>query len=124
MTSQSHLGFNSSAVNSSDSVLSTTLSAVPKAHTSHVVAYIVIPLGSLVLVIVLALVIMMIFKRNRIERLRHHLMPLYNFEPGEEDWESELLDDRGRRMYYKDGGGPMNYSQGPSYAAPQLQFNA
>lgn len=30
-------------------------------------------------------------------------MPLYNFDPQEEDWESELLDDRGRRMYNKEG---------------------
>lgn len=36
------------------------------------------------------------------ERLRHHLMPLYNFDPQEEDWESELLDDRGRKLYSKE----------------------
>ena len=29
------------------------------------------------------------------DRLRHHLMPLYNFDPMEEegDWESELLEE-------------------------------
>ncbi|KAH3892811.1 small integral membrane protein 29-like [Dreissena polymorpha] len=82
---------------------------------NHAVAYIVIPLGCLVLIIVFALVIMMIFKRNRMERLRHHLMPLYNFDPQEEDWESELLDDKGRRTYYKDGA--------TGSTVPQLQFN-
>lgn len=31
----------------------------------------------------------------RLDRLRHHLMPLYSFDPAEEegDWESELLDE-------------------------------
>ena len=30
----------------------------------------------------------------RLDRLRHHLVPLYNFDPQEaEDWEAELLDD-------------------------------
>ncbi|KAI8503498.1 hypothetical protein Bbelb_184690 [Branchiostoma belcheri] len=34
-------------------------------------------------------------KRRRLEKLRHQLMPLYNFDPSEEgdDWESELLNE-------------------------------
>lgn len=32
---------------------------------------------------------------SRLDKLRHHLMPLYNFDPAEEegDWESELLEE-------------------------------
>lgn len=37
---------------------------------------------------------MLLFKRLRLRRLRHHLMPVYNFEAGEEAdyWEDQLLD--------------------------------
>lgn len=29
------------------------------------------------------------------DRLRHHLMPMYSFDPNEDaDWESELLEDQ------------------------------
>ncbi|RWS31531.1 uncharacterized protein B4U80_04843 [Leptotrombidium deliense] len=40
-------------------------------------------------------VILIVIKKNRIENLRHHLMPVYNFDASEdgEDWETELLDD-------------------------------
>lgn len=42
-----------------------------------------------------------IIKRNfsinfyRLDKLRHHLMPLYSFDPAEEgeDWEAELLEE-------------------------------
>lgn len=81
----------------------------------HTLAYVAVPLGTLAIVVVVAFVIMLIVRKNRIERLRHHLMPLYNFDPQEEDWESELLDDRGRRMYNKEGSA--------SSTSPQLQFN-
>jgi len=33
-------------------------------------------------------------------------MPLYNFDPQEEDWESELLDDKGKKVYSKEVGIP------------------
>lgn len=33
-------------------------------------------------------------KKRRLDQLRHHLVPLYNFDPGEcEDWEAELLEE-------------------------------
>lgn len=36
-----------------------------------------------------------IIRKKRLDRLRHHLMPLYNFDPTEEgeDWEVELLEE-------------------------------
>ncbi|XP_060596279.1 small integral membrane protein 29-like [Ruditapes philippinarum] len=82
---------------------------------SHTLAYIVVPLSALAVVVIIAFVVMLIVRKNRIDRLRHHLMPLYNFDPQEEDWESELLDDRGRKMYNKEGS--------TSSMSPQLQFN-
>jgi len=35
-------------------------------------------------------------RRRQLDRLRHHLMPVYNFDPSDdgEDWEAELLDDQ------------------------------
>ncbi|RWS04939.1 hypothetical protein B4U79_12848 [Dinothrombium tinctorium] len=52
----------------------------------------------LILVGVLCLIVgiaLYAIKKNRLEKLRHHLMPVYNFDPSEdgEDWETELLDD-------------------------------
>lgn len=35
----------------------------------------------------------MFLRKKRLDRLRHHLIPFYNFDPGEEDWETELLED-------------------------------
>lgn len=36
----------------------------------------------------------MTIKKKRLDQLRHHLVPLYNFDPGEcEDWEAELLEE-------------------------------
>ena len=37
-----------------------------------------------------------ILRKKHLDRLRHHLMPVYNFDPSDdgEDWETELLDDQ------------------------------
>jgi hypothetical protein len=36
-----------------------------------------------------------IIRKKRLDHLRHHLMPLYNFDPTEEeeDWEVELIEE-------------------------------
>jgi hypothetical protein len=40
--------------------------------------------------------VLLFLRKKRLDRLRHHLMPFYNFDPGEEeDWEAELLEDNG-----------------------------
>ncbi|XP_034942946.1 uncharacterized protein C3orf18-like isoform X2 [Chelonus insularis] len=60
------------------------------------VEYIFVPLGVMIFVIILSAVVLIISRRRKLERLRHRLMPLYNFDPGEEgedDWETELLDE-------------------------------
>ncbi|XP_011503172.1 PREDICTED: uncharacterized protein C3orf18 homolog [Ceratosolen solmsi marchali] len=60
------------------------------------VEYIFVPLGVIIFVIVLSAVVIIISRKRKLERLRHRLMPLYNFDPGEDgedDWETELLDE-------------------------------
>ncbi|EGI59084.1 PREDICTED: uncharacterized protein C3orf18-like isoform X2 [Acromyrmex echinatior] len=60
------------------------------------VEYIFVPLGVVVSVIILSAVVLIISRKRKLERLRHRLMPMYNFDPGEEeedDWETELLDE-------------------------------
>ncbi|KAK0076514.1 hypothetical protein PV325_005254 [Microctonus aethiopoides] len=72
------------------------------------VEYIFVPLGVMIFVIILSAVVLIVSRRRKMERLRHRLMPLYNFDPGEEgedDWETELLDEglgnRQRRQGYQ-----------------------
>ena len=60
------------------------------------IEYIFVPLGVVVFVIVLSAVVIILSRKRKLERLRHRLMPMYNFDPGEEeedDWETELLED-------------------------------
>ncbi|KAH0956354.1 hypothetical protein HN011_009364 [Eciton burchellii] len=62
------------------------------------VEYIFVPLGVVISVIILSAVVwvLIISRKRKLERLRHRLMPMYNFDPGEEeenDWETELLDE-------------------------------
>uniref|UniRef100_A0A0A9Y870 Uncharacterized protein C3orf18 n=1 Tax=Lygus hesperus TaxID=30085 RepID=A0A0A9Y870_LYGHE len=60
-------------------------------------SYLIVPFCSLFLIGILTIAVIMLIKRKRrIDRLRHHLMPFYNFAPGEEeDWETELLESEG-----------------------------
>nr|XP_046168834.1 uncharacterized protein C3orf18 homolog isoform X1 [Oncorhynchus gorbuscha]XP_046168836.1 uncharacterized protein C3orf18 homolog isoform X1 [Oncorhynchus gorbuscha]XP_046168837.1 uncharacterized protein C3orf18 homolog isoform X1 [Oncorhynchus gorbuscha] len=58
------------------------------------IGMVLVPFG-IITVIGLTLVVMLyIRKRKRLEKLRHQLMPMYNFDPAEEqdDLEQELLD--------------------------------
>ncbi|CAL8402488.1 unnamed protein product [Arctogadus glacialis] len=85
---------------------------------------VLLPFG-IITVIALAVVVMLyIRKRKRLEKLRHQLMPMYNFDPAEEQddlLEQELLD-QGR-----DGGlGPnsktLTTSHGSSQRPSRLVF--
>ncbi|KAF6201707.1 hypothetical protein GE061_004102 [Apolygus lucorum] len=60
-------------------------------------SYLIVPFCSLFLIGILTIAVILLIKRKRrIDRLRHHLMPFYNFAPGEEeDWETELLESEG-----------------------------
>jgi len=76
------------------------LSTTPPSHFDSIkpsdrsVKYILVPVLTLLIVVALSItVILLLQRKRRMDRLRHHLMPFYNFAPGEEeDWESELLE--------------------------------
>ncbi|KAI4491438.1 hypothetical protein M0804_002830 [Polistes exclamans] len=77
-------------------VATTTLESVDEFGPPEGIEYIFVPLGVMVFVIVLSAVVFFISRKRKLERLRHRLMPMYNFDPGEEeedDWETELLDE-------------------------------
>ncbi|XP_043685457.1 uncharacterized protein LOC122637430 isoform X1 [Vespula pensylvanica] len=77
-------------------VSTTTLDSVDEFGPPEGIEYIFVPLGVMVFVIVLSAVVFIISRKRKLERLRHRLMPMYNFDPGEEeedDWETELLDE-------------------------------
>ncbi|XP_046837937.1 uncharacterized protein C3orf18-like isoform X1 [Vespa crabro] len=77
-------------------VSTTTLQSTDEFGPPEGIEYIFVPLGVMVFVIVLSAVVFIISRKRKLERLRHRLMPMYNFDPGEEeedDWETELLDE-------------------------------
>ncbi|XP_007888503.1 uncharacterized protein C3orf18 [Callorhinchus milii] len=53
-----------------------------------------VPFGIVTLIALAIAMVLYIRKRKRLEKLRHQLMPMYNFDPGEEqdELEQELLD--------------------------------
>ncbi|XP_063072541.1 uncharacterized protein C3orf18 [Engraulis encrasicolus] len=55
---------------------------------------VLVPFGIVTVLALLIIVLLYVRKRKRLEKLRHQLMPMYNFDPGEEqdDLEQELLD--------------------------------
>ncbi|KAK2575893.1 hypothetical protein KPH14_007262 [Odynerus spinipes] len=76
--------------------VSTTTDSFDEFGPPEGIEYIFVPLGVMVFVIVLSAVVFIISRKRKLERLRHRLMPMYNFDPGEEeedDWETELLDE-------------------------------
>uniref|UniRef100_A0A8C6P3B5 Chromosome 3 open reading frame 18 n=1 Tax=Nothobranchius furzeri TaxID=105023 RepID=A0A8C6P3B5_NOTFU len=79
-----------------------------------------VPFG-IIMVIGLAVAMMLyIRKRKRLEKLRHQLMPMYNFDPAEEQddlLEQELLD-HGR----EEAAGTLTTSQGMTQRPSRLVF--
>ncbi|KAL8615201.1 hypothetical protein ACOMHN_029217 [Nucella lapillus] len=67
---------------------------------SSVLVYILVPLGSVLFVAFIIAAIVFMLKRSRLERLRHHLMPLYNFDATDSggDWEADLLEEERRQQ--------------------------
>ncbi|XP_031842574.1 uncharacterized protein LOC116431382 isoform X2 [Nomia melanderi] len=81
---------------SSTSIYVSTTEAFDEFGPPEGIEYIFVPLGVVVFVIVLSAVVIIISRKRKLERLRHRLMPMYNFDPGEEeedDWETELLEE-------------------------------
>ncbi|XP_034193479.1 uncharacterized protein C3orf18 homolog isoform X1 [Osmia lignaria lignaria] len=78
--------------------MSTTTETFDEFGPPDGIEYIFVPLGVVVFVIILSAVVWVIIisRKRKLERLRHRLMPMYNFDPGEEeedDWETELLEE-------------------------------
>lgn len=67
--------------------------AFDKENESH--TFIIVPLCAICVVILLTGMVLLFLRKKRLDRLRHHLMPFYNFDPREEgeDWEAELLEE-------------------------------
>ncbi|XP_054276351.1 uncharacterized protein C3orf18-like [Macrosteles quadrilineatus] len=84
---------------STSSLNISSTSTMPTDHTeidkdNQSLRFIIVPICALGLVVILTVVVLLFLRKKRLDRLRHRLMPFYNFDPGEEeDWEAELLED-------------------------------
>ncbi|XP_046400223.1 uncharacterized protein C3orf18 homolog isoform X1 [Ischnura elegans] len=58
-------------------------------------SYLFVPIGLLMFIVGLSGVVWAVVRKRRLDHLRHHLMPLYTFDPADEgeDWEAELLEE-------------------------------
>ncbi|KAL0622650.1 Small integral membrane protein 29 [Plecturocebus cupreus] len=75
----------------------TTVPNAPQANSDSMVGYVLGPFFLITLVGVVVAVVMYIQKKKRVDRLRHHLLPMYSYDPAEElhEAEQELLSDMG-----------------------------
>ncbi|GCB62526.1 hypothetical protein scyTo_0007250 [Scyliorhinus torazame] len=67
----------------------------PNAETGRSsMGLVLLPVGIITILALTVAMVLYIRKRKRLEKLRHQLMPMYNFDPGEEqdELEQELLD--------------------------------
>ncbi|XP_030634317.1 uncharacterized protein C3orf18 homolog [Chanos chanos] len=68
---------------------------IPAASVEHAgMGMVLVPFGIITAIGLAVVVLLYIRKKKRLEKLRHQLMPMYNFDPAEEqdDLEQELLD--------------------------------
>lgn len=58
-------------------------------------AYVFVPLSLVICLGLATALIVFLVRKSRLDRLRHHLMPFYSFDPQDEgeDWEAELLEE-------------------------------
>ncbi|XP_017457080.1 small integral membrane protein 29 isoform X2 [Rattus norvegicus] len=81
----------------SDVMSNTTVPNAPQANSDSMVGYVLGPFFLITLVGVVVAVVMYVQKKKRVDRLRHHLLPMYSYDPAEElhEAEQELLSDVG-----------------------------
>ncbi|XP_049621255.1 small integral membrane protein 29 [Suncus etruscus] len=74
-----------------------TVPSAPQASSDSMVGYVLGPFFLITLVGVVVAVVMYVQKKKRVDRLRHHLLPMYSYDPAEElhEAEQELLADVG-----------------------------
>ncbi|XP_077856428.1 small integral membrane protein 29 isoform X1 [Macaca mulatta] len=80
-----------------DVMSNTTVPNAPQANSDSMVGYVLGPFFLITLVGVVVAVVMYVQKKKRVDRLRHHLLPMYSYDPAEElhEAEQELLSDMG-----------------------------
>ncbi|XP_003506343.2 small integral membrane protein 29 isoform X1 [Cricetulus griseus] len=80
-----------------DVMSNTTVPNAPQANSDSMVGYVLGPFFLITLVGVVVAVVMYMQKKQRVDRLRHHLLPMYSYDPAEElhEAEQELLSDVG-----------------------------
>ncbi|XP_044111009.1 small integral membrane protein 29 isoform X1 [Neovison vison] len=80
-----------------DVMSNTTVPNAPQANSDSMVGYVLGPFFLITLVGVVVVVVMYVQKKKRVDRLRHHLLPMYSYDPAEElhEAEQELLSDVG-----------------------------
>lgn len=65
-------------------------------ESTSALTYILVPIALVTCVVLALALVVFLVRKNRLDRLRHHLMPFYSFDPTEEDgedWEAELLEE-------------------------------
>lgn len=80
-----------------DVMSNTTVPNAPQTNSDSMVGYVLGPFFLITLIGVVVAVVMYIQKKKRVDRLRHHLLPMYSYDPAEElhEAEQELLSDVG-----------------------------
>jgi len=80
---------------STTALVNATQEIYPEVTSGQMFTYVIIPIGAVIFTLLIIAVVIFMLKKNRLDKLRHHLMPLYNFDPAEEgeDWETELLEE-------------------------------
>ncbi|XP_054836834.1 small integral membrane protein 29 [Eublepharis macularius] len=70
-----------------------TLPTSPEPTSDSLVGYVLVPFFLITVVGIIMAVMMYIQKKRRYDRLRHHLLPMYSYDPAEElhEAEQELL---------------------------------
>lgn len=65
-------------------------------HETYLMQSVAIQTVLIVCLVAVLFGVVYILRKKHLDRLRHHLMPVYNFDPADdgEDWETELLDDQ------------------------------
>ncbi|XP_074833859.1 small integral membrane protein 29 isoform X1 [Carettochelys insculpta] len=73
----------------------TTTPASTRTSSDSLVGYVLVPFFLITVVGIVLAVIMYIQKKRRFDRLRHHLLPMYSYDPAEDlhEAEQELLGD-------------------------------
>ncbi|CAG5136258.1 unnamed protein product [Candidula unifasciata] len=91
------------------SVSNETSTAISNQHgkDNHVLLFILLPATAVVFVGIAIGLIVWMLKRSRLDKLRHHLMPLYSFENSDsgQDLETDLLS---QDVHLRDSTSPPN----------------